>query len=510
MRPQKEPDNNPFIIFTTSPSSAKVDPATRKRVRSHVMRGKNRKTAPVHAGAEIGSWINGREDPDASLRSVPANRPRIYLPVGGILTQFHFADEMTPYMRELTFKWFTVIKDSWYPTEACLAPHDSPWAEYLTYDRAYLHLMLSSSQAFFDFARDVKLGTKSIYHLNKSLHVLREHLAVAELATSDSTISTVMNLAVFAGILGDPHAAKQHMQGLCHLVNLRGGIRDLRPNTELQSKVLRTDLTLALSTGSKPLLFIDGFSWDPYLSRSSLSKNPKTAKSRTAQTLQTLCPSDPRLQNVALDLQEFSLAANLAFQTGRKIPAALYRETLVSVQYRLLALRDEADDASPPAASPPAASPPAQPQHDVLGSSLDADTENLLRLGMLAFTTTLFLQIKLMPIRYADLARRVRACVEGMLVQNPPAEQGGVPVQVGRLRLWFLFVARTSVLSGAEDEEALVRATVGVVEGLGFTEEVEWQVVREVLREFMWIDWVRPKEGVVFWERLVAAREELR
>jgi hypothetical protein len=99
--------------------------------------------------------------------------------------------------------------------------------------------MLSSSQAFFDFARNLKFGTKSIYHLSRSLHLLREHLAVAELATSDSTISTVMNLAVFAGVLGDLHAAKQHMQGLYHLVNLRGGIRHLRPNTELQSKVLR-------------------------------------------------------------------------------------------------------------------------------------------------------------------------------------------------------------------------------------------------------------------------------
>jgi hypothetical protein len=94
--------NNSFIIVTTS--SAKVDPATRKRLRSHVMRGKNRKAAPGHNGAEIGSWINGRDHPDASLKRAPAESTRIYLPLGGILTHVHFADEMTPYMRELTFQ----------------------------------------------------------------------------------------------------------------------------------------------------------------------------------------------------------------------------------------------------------------------------------------------------------------------------------------------------------------------------------------------------------------------
>jgi hypothetical protein len=248
-------------------------------------------------------------------------------------------------------------------------------------------------------------------------------------------------------------------------------------------------------------------------------KNPKSANKTAPSILQTLCSSDPRLQNVALDLQEFALAANLAFQTGRKIPAALYRETLVSVQYRLLALREEADAVAavvPPLQSDTLAS--SKSAHRSSGTGQDhldpnpnpnPSTLHLLRLGMLAFTTTLFLQIKLMPIRYADLARRVRACVEGMAaVQNPPVAQS-VSVEMGKLRLWFLFVARISVLFGAEDEDLLVRAAVGVVEGLAFSGEVEWQEVREVLRVFMWIDWVRPKEGKMFWEKVVAAREEL-
>jgi hypothetical protein len=89
-----EPPKAPFLIVTTC--SAKLDPAARKQVRSHVMRGKNRKQRQPQDGAAPGSWINGR-DQEAISWTIP---PR----VGNDMTHIPFAEKMEPYMAELAFR----------------------------------------------------------------------------------------------------------------------------------------------------------------------------------------------------------------------------------------------------------------------------------------------------------------------------------------------------------------------------------------------------------------------
>jgi hypothetical protein len=249
------PERAPFIIVATS--SNKVDPATRKKIRSHVMRGKNRKQPQPRDAAALGSWINGPDHVDLSgQRDVESKIPRS---MGHDLTHITFAVKLQPDMVELTFKcmchvslcsvflpltrpsWpgFTVIKQSIYPVEACIQPSDAQWVNYLTYDRAYLHSVLCSTQGFFDFVREARFGVKVIYYLNRTMHTLRENLADDERATSDSTISTVLTLVMLSDVMGDTSAAKKHMQGLYQLVSIRGGIVGLRHNMDLQAKVLR-------------------------------------------------------------------------------------------------------------------------------------------------------------------------------------------------------------------------------------------------------------------------------
>lgn len=89
-----EPQTSPFFIVTTCPS--KLDPTARKQIRSHVMRGKNRKQRKPHDGAALGSWINGREQKAISWKIPPR--------VGNDMTHIAFVGEMQPYMIELTFK----------------------------------------------------------------------------------------------------------------------------------------------------------------------------------------------------------------------------------------------------------------------------------------------------------------------------------------------------------------------------------------------------------------------
>ena len=54
---------------------------------------------------------------------------------------------------------------------------------------------------------------------------------------------------------------------------------------------------------------------------------------------------DSRLLAIHSDLHEFSRAANLAAQTGRKLEPDLLQDVMVSIQYRLLHLKYDSKDA---------------------------------------------------------------------------------------------------------------------------------------------------------------------
>lgn len=452
--------NTPLFIVN---SSAKIDPASRKQIRSHVMRGKNRKRASQKDKPLIRSWINDCQVADYSPNSISIP-PR----VGNDLSHIAFITPLAPYMQELMFQFFTIIKQSAYPVETCVQPDSRQWVEYLTYDQAYLHSALFSTNAFFDWRRSAKFGSVTLQHLTTCISRLRQNLLDACLATSDSTITTVNTLAMMADLYGDYDNARKHLQGLSKIVEVRGGIKALQYNPQLQSKILRADLGLALSTGVKPLFFSDGFSWEPYLSSQPQSTSSKPTG---APTWDMSFVTDPRLLNVYLDLREFSRAANLAKQIGSKIGAAEYLETLISVQYRLLALRHED------------------------GLSMTAE-ERLLSVGMLAFTTTTFLHVKGLPFKFPHLQEQARECLQNLDTKK----------QSGNLRLWFLFVAYISALGShgtAEDGRLLIEKGREIVEVMkGEKSELGWTDVRDILMEVMWIDWVHSEDGKEFLDKV--------
>lgn len=128
-------------------------------------------------------------------------------------------------------------------------------------------------------------------------------------------------------------------------------------------------------------------------------------------------------------------------------------------------------------------------------------------------TTTTFLKIKQLPMRYVDLARRMRECVRTLGERGTSLEAGvnggGCSPQAaaaapGALELWFLFVARISVLDAPEDEEMLVAATGRVLRAMGLS-GANWGQVREVLRALMWVDWLHSEGGKAFWEVVSSA-----
>jgi hypothetical protein len=90
---------------------------------------------------------------------------------------------------------------------------------------------------------------------------------------------------------------------------------------------IRADLTLALRTGKKPMLFSDAISWEPYIATLHDTSHESPPKNFPGL--------DTKLRYVWADLREFTRSANLAFQTGQKMDCVLLQEILVSVLYRL-------------------------------------------------------------------------------------------------------------------------------------------------------------------------------
>ncbi|KAK3990681.1 hypothetical protein QBC44DRAFT_324597 [Cladorrhinum sp. PSN332] len=474
--------DSPFIIITTG--SAKIDPAARKQIRSHVMRGKNRKrTDPQQRNATLGSWINDCQaitSPSPALvKTTTPSMQSIPSRVGTDISHIRLVDGVDPYRAKLVFTWFTALKTSMYPVETIVQPPMDQWLEYLAHDRAYLECVLSAAQAFLDWAHERKIGKLTIQHLNSAMNNLRQTLAECPQTPTDSTMAVVVTLSMMADMLQDYDAARKHIEGLYQLIKMRGGIRALQYNPQLQIKVLRADLGHAISTGSKPLFFSDGFSWGPYLATPSKAPESSSASKRRILTILKSSAEvpDQRLINVYLDLHEFSLATNLAYQTGNKIAFEPFLETLVSAQYRLLALQNEHADSD------------------------DTSITAMLILGMITFTTTTFLQIRNLPMRYTHLTRRLK---QRLAAFSELDADGNENEALTRYRLWFVFLAAISVVTDPEDEDLLVGAArLVLARQAGMAEAPTWNDVRDVLREHMWVDWLHSAFGKTFYGKVL-------
>ncbi|KAK4228103.1 hypothetical protein QBC38DRAFT_476161 [Podospora fimiseda] len=460
--------DNPFIIITTP--STKIDAVARKQIRSHVMLGKNRKRDDPKRNVTLGSWINDSQifSPTATPISIP-NR------VGTDFSHIPLAEILDPYRAKLVSTWFTTLKTSMYPVETIVQPPMDQWLDYLAHDRAYLACVLFAAQAFLDWARDRKIGKLSLQHLNSAMHNLRQTLAESSQTPTDSTLAVVVTLSMMSDVMQDYDAAKKHVEGLYQLIQMRGGIRTLQYNPQLQVKVLRADLGHAISTGSKPLFFSEGFSWDPYLANHN--KTPKSTSPAAKRTILSILSAsnevpDQRLINIYLDLQEFTLATNIAYQTASKIAFEPFLETLVSAQYRLLALLNE-------------------------HSESETTMTMMLILGMLTFTTTTFLQVRNLPMRYMDLTRRLRKLLSTISQRDQKEDDA-----VTKYKLWLVFIAAISIVTDPEDESLFISAATPLLVKLGMV-DASWNNVRGALREFLWVDWLQSAFGRSFHARVM-------
>ncbi|KAH7144194.1 hypothetical protein B0J13DRAFT_622758 [Dactylonectria estremocensis] len=442
-------DSSPFIV--TTPATQSLE-GKRNLIRSHVMRGKNRKKLLPRPP----SWINNGQicnlvDMDrVNCQPIPPK-------VGNEFSFASFSTEISPHMLEAIWQ----LKHAMMPSQFGLASHqtESSFFEPILNDAACLHFTLFTTRVYIDSVREkTQISKTALSHLVTSLAILRKRLACGDTAQviSDTTILVVVGLTITATALGDLETAVQHIKGLQKIVTLRGGISVFEGNKTLQTKIFRADIGVALNTERQPIFFCKEIPWDAYIpsriARSTSAIHDPGTEATDSQTIvfdlaQFLDGIDIRLRRVWDDIFEFSRAANIALQCKLSVDPELYQEVMVSIHYRLINL----------------------------GFDMGSINETI-RLTLLAFASTLFLQWGNVYNRYELLVRKLTKSLCGL--QHHVAD---LPTQ---LMLWIYIVSAVSVFD--EHEQALLQpALTEVLCGMGLK---SWNQVNLSLKSIIWVD----------------------
>lgn len=352
------------------------------------------------------------------------------------------------------------------------SPHnESSWFAPVWRDEACLRLTLYTTNTYLssscvtnpDKHRE-RYKSAALTHLAEALGILRKRLNDCRAATSDSTVLIVVGLALASSALGHLETAAQHVAGLQRMVHLRGGLAAFRGQTLLQSKICRSvkllptnnrlittdfdliesaDIEVALATGRGPVIY-PNIRWAPCMPSSS---GPSSLAPEIKKYLES---ADIRLLHIWNDLSEFVRAANIAEQCRRGIDTELYLESMVSIHYRLVSLRCH--------------------------GSYEA-----LRLGLLGFASTLFLQWRNVKTRFEHLAQRYKQAL--MLTSDQEIPVG--------LNLWLHIVGHICVFD--HDESNSLKPVLGHL--LYKCRIKSWIEVRRQMKTILWIDFLHENAG---------------
>jgi len=169
----------------------------------------------------------------------------------------------------------------------------------------------------------------------------------------------------------------------------------------------------------------------------------------------------PRLANVWKDLHEFSTLSNLAYQTDRKLQPNTFSEIMISILYRLVALNPE------------------------------SPVENVIRLGMMTFTASIFFRWRDMKQRQAYLDGSFR---DALTVLRKASVQPPRAVVLWLLVLWEMNI-------NGDGFDVFLEWTCEILRDM---EIRSWDGIREVLKTVIWIDCLFDTPGRRAFEPILA------
>ncbi|KAK6334274.1 hypothetical protein TWF730_003488 [Orbilia blumenaviensis] len=494
VRPKNKPVQVHFIVST---DTAKADADTRKFIRSHVMLGKNlgrprpdrrRKKAqqdpkqPSKDGSapnlstreeeeleEINSWIPLKG-------SIVAYRGQSLPPrIGGDFTTLEFAAPTTPAIICEIIKFAKSSKQILFPLEPVIEFNhkDRQWWDALTVDPAYLNTTAFMAYAYVDLMKGNRYAPmipQAAFHFVQAVRMLRERLITADkgLLFSDSTIFLVLSLALYAHMTGDGPTARNHLVGLRKIVNMRGGIRSFRHNEKLLMEILRCDLGISLHNGTIPVFFLDQPFLEPlfpYPDHTPYITIPKATNPESEKFLENIAPA---LAEAWKFLKGYCYLMNSTAESRRRLPQSTLMNAMTSIMYRLLSM-----------------------------SFKQASIDEAIRLGLLSFSSYIFLRWQSVTLAYIHLPTVYKSSLMNLnLSKEFPPE----------VMLWLLMIGAISVF-GEEDDVWLKPWLRVNFELCGVK---RWADVKGVLKELMWMGIVLDKDGERVYESCAGEEEESR
>ncbi|KAF4632202.1 hypothetical protein G7Y89_g5924 [Cudoniella acicularis] len=489
------------LHFVVSSSVEKPNPELRKFIRSHVMIGKNRgKTLPPRKRKQKGLQDGSFSSPDAISASPPSpgefsasstattattvSHPVLPVQVtvprkfGSDVSTIRFAAAVQPGTVEIVLQFASIAKQILFSLETCILfeRRAQDWIAPLALDPAYLHSSIFTSQYYFDAILPGKsssspLNQRILPHYLKTLELLRERFASDDddqARLSNTTVAAVMSLAGHAYFTGDSKSARHHMEGLRKIINLRGGVttfRNIGHNAKLLVEMLRCDIGMALYSGSKPVFFNGTSSREPSLPYPDLT--PLLNLRKPAATNSQYNPAifsdkiDEEVARAWRIVSQFCSVINFAVDTGQRISTETFLDTMASVAYRLLNMRFDA------------------------GSSDEA-----IRLGLLAFSCSVFLQWRHLGMSYPHFTSVFRGCLARLA--SPPISP--------QLLVWLLMIGAISVFDATD--EGWLKPVLLV--NMALCEIGSWSKMQELLKSFIWIGLVHDKPGKVVFDSTIA------
>ncbi|KAI1206379.1 uncharacterized protein F4807DRAFT_439859 [Annulohypoxylon truncatum] len=446
----------PFVVST---SLDKPDPNLRKFIRKHVMMGKNRgKTRPTKKKenkvvelSEVVNTTNGLTKSPSNASLIVRRHP-IPPNVGSQLSTVHFADNVDLSTVAVVLRFSSIAKQALFPLETCISfdkGDKKQWIEPLAFDAAYLHTMIFTTHDYFNLLLHRTPSGETSPHFFKTIQILRErllHEGDGRSKVSILTASVVLALAGHALLMNEYVSARHHMEGLRKIIDLRGGITAFKGSSKLLIEILRCDLGMALYTGLSPL-FSDILSSEPSL------LFPEPFPTSSDWKIDKLCGSiTHELVTTWRVMEGFCSLINLAAKSKTRIPKEMFLDTMASVMYRLLDMEFDA-----------------------------GSTNELIRLGLLAFSSSVFLQWKYMRMSYTHFSALYKDCLmRGIFSDMPP-----------QFQLWLLMVGAVSVFTKADEEwlRPWLRAIMSSC-------NIElWTDMQDILNSFIWISLVHDELG---------------
>ncbi|KAJ4311630.1 hypothetical protein N0V84_010344 [Fusarium piperis] len=478
--------------FITSDPAGKPAPETRKFIRSHVMRGKNTKRRVTSTDVMLANREARHDDaprderpchPDISMDvsrlpdhyrdslqyrawvESPSLIARMLSPPD--LTLFNFATPLDKNSLYLVYRFLTTIKDTLYPVEWCFESDQTKvcWFRWLLQDAAYLHSVLFMVSAFQDLFNmrttkghkssdsgwGISFSSETRSRLRETIKLLQYKIDDREKQVEDATAAVVIQLAVMADAMEDVDAFEAHSNGLRNIVRLRGGLEAFNDNRQLQIKLCRVDLGWSIRNGCKPELYRGTPTWHPLLETIHGISAPAHLQTATQSMLMMMDSWDYKLKSAFKDLRDFSALANQLIPSRHKLEPEIFQEIMLSVQYRLL----------------------------VLGYSLDEHPlREAIRLGLLAYESTIFLQIKGVKLKSDLFTLQLREAIEAIPVEGEA---------IANVKLWLLLIGSMVIF---DSKASWLGQSIQSLTG-----RQTWSQVRKRVKEVMWIDIIHDPAG---------------